>query len=229
VVVPQAVALVPAAGRGERLGGDTPKALRLLAGEPLLVHAVRRLAAARLVAQVIVAAPPGEEDAVRALVPDAVVVTGGATRTASVAAALAAADPAYDVVLVHDAARPLAPPAMIDAVAAAVLDGRADAVIPALPVVDTVKRVDAGGWVLGTVERADLRGVQTPQGFRRAVLVAAHEHAAASGGPATDDAGLAERIGVPVLTVPGSDEAFKITRPADLAVAEALLAGRVSR
>jgi 2-C-methyl-D-erythritol 4-phosphate cytidylyltransferase len=219
------VALVPAAGLGLRLGSGPPKALRLLAGEPLLTHAVRALLAARLVEQVVVAAPPGEEEAARAAAPGALVVTGGPTRTASVARALAGADPRYDVILVHDAARALTPPELIDAVAVTVLEGAADAVIPVLPVVDTIKRVDGAGMVLQTVERADLCAVQTPQGFRRALLVEAHAQAA-RGAPATDDAGLVERLGHPVLTIPGHDDAFKITRPADLHLAEALLAGR---
>jgi len=226
-----AAALVPAAGLGVRMGTGAQKALRLLAGEPLLVHAVRGLLAARMVAQVVVAAPPGQEDVVRRLLPAGVlVVPGGATRTDSVAAALAAADPALEVVLVHDAARPLTPPALIDAVVGVVLDG-AGAVVPALPVTDTVKRVDAAGRVLGTVDRADLRAVQTPQGFRREVLLRAYAAAAADSAAgaraeATDDAGLVERLGLEVVTVVGSDEAFKVTRPADLLFAETLLAGR---
>lgn len=103
--------------------------------------------------------------------------------------------------------------------AAAVRSGH-DAVIPVLPVVDTIKEVDAGERVLGTVDRSALRAVQTPQGFRRAVLAAAH---AAAGDPLTDDAGLVEKQGVPVVCVPGSEHALKITRPFDLALAEYLL------
>ncbi|HVU71664.1 MAG TPA: 2-C-methyl-D-erythritol 4-phosphate cytidylyltransferase [Mycobacteriales bacterium] len=217
------VALVPAAGRGERFGGDVPKALVELAGEPLVVHAVRALLSSRAVTQVVVAAPPELLADVQRLLPGAVVVAGGATRVASVAAALAAADADADVVLVHDAARPLAPPDLVDRVAGVVLDG-APAVIPVVPVVDTVKRVDAAGRVLDTVDRADLRAVQTPQGFRRDVLVAAHARAAADGEDATDDAGLVERIGIEVVTVPGDERAFKVTTPHDLARA-ALVVG----
>jgi 2-C-methyl-D-erythritol 4-phosphate cytidylyltransferase len=213
------VALVPAAGRGQRFGGDRPKALVSLAGEPLVVHAVRTLLAARAVTQVVVAAPAELVDEVRSLVPAACVVAGGASRVASVAAALSAAAPDADVVLVHDAARPLAPAALVDRVAAAVLEG-APAVVPVVPVADTVKRVDAAGRVLATIDRTDLRAVQTPQGFRRDVLVRAHEHAAAVGDDATDDAGLVERIGVEVTTVPGDERAFKVTTRHDLAVAE---------
>jgi len=224
-----ATALVPAAGLGLRLGAGAPKALRLLAGEPLILHAVRGLLAARAVSQVVVAMPAGSEDVVRELLPPGVVVVaGGTTRGGSVRAALAASDPDRDVVLVHDAARPLTPPSLVDAVIGAVLDG-AGAVVPALPVTDTVKRVDAAGRVLGTVDRADLRAVQTPQGFRRAVLERAYAEAGAEAGAdsgATDDAGLVERLGLEVITIPGADEAFKVTRPADLAFAEMLLAGR---
>ncbi|MET8039649.1 2-C-methyl-D-erythritol 4-phosphate cytidylyltransferase [Micromonospora sp. NPDC005215] len=215
--------LVPAAGAGVRLGPGRPKALRLLAGEPLLVHAVRRLAAAPSVHTIVVAAPVADVRAVRELlapVAPVIVVAGGAERQASVAAALAAVPAGPTIVLVHDAARALTPPELVEAVAAAVRGGR-DAVIPVLPVVDTIKEVGAGEVVLGTVDRSALRAVQTPQGFRRAVLSAAH---AAAGDPLTDDAGLVEKQGVAVSCVPGSEYALKITRPFDLALAEHLLA-----
>jgi 2-C-methyl-D-erythritol 4-phosphate cytidylyltransferase len=222
-------AIVPAAGRGERLGPGTPKALRLLAGVPLLVHAVRTLAQARSVDLVVVAAPPTDVPAVRTLLADhdevaeIRVVAGGASRTESVARALAALPATVEIVLVHDAARPLAPADLVDAVAAAVRAG-ADAVVPGLAVTDTVKRVDGASLVVATVDRGPLRAVQTPQGFRRSVLEAAY---AAGGVPdVTDDAGLVERQGVPVLVVPGAEEAFKVTRPLDLVLAEAVLGRR---
>ncbi|MBQ0903553.1 2-C-methyl-D-erythritol 4-phosphate cytidylyltransferase [Micromonospora sp. U21] len=216
--------LVPAAGAGVRLGPGRPKALRLLAGEPLLVHAVRRLAAAPSVHTIVVAAPAAEVAAVRELlapVAPVTVVPGGAERQASVAAALAAVPAGPAIILVHDAARALTPPELVESVAAAVRDGR-DAVIPVLPVVDTIKEVGADEVVLGTVDRSALRAVQTPQGFRRSVLTAAH---AAAGDSLTDDAGLVEKQGVTVSCVPGSEYALKITRPFDLALAEHLLAG----
>ncbi|MCX4389111.1 2-C-methyl-D-erythritol 4-phosphate cytidylyltransferase [Micromonospora peucetia] len=214
--------LVPAAGAGVRLGPGGPKALRLLGGEPLLVHAVRRLAAAPSVHTIVVAAPAAEVTAVRDLlapVAPVTVVPGGAERQASVAAALAAVPAGPEIVLVHDAARALTPSDLVESVAAAVRAGR-DAVIPVLPVVDTIKEVGVDEVVLGTVDRSALRAVQTPQGFRRAVLTAAH---AAAGDPLTDDAGLVEKQGVPVSCVPGSEYALKITRPFDLALAEHLL------
>jgi 2-C-methyl-D-erythritol 4-phosphate cytidylyltransferase len=214
--------VVPAAGAGTRLGPGAPKALRDLAGEPLLVHAVRRLRACPSVGPVVVVAPAAALDEVAALLTtyDVVVVAGGLERQDSVAAGLAAL-PDVELVLVHDAARALVPVAVVEAVIAALLAG-ADAVVPVLPVADTVKRVGVDGHVTETVPRGDLRAVQTPQGFRRAVLAAAHRGAS---GSLTDDAGLVEAAGVQVLTVPGAPEAFKVTTPFDLLVAEALLRG----
>jgi 2-C-methyl-D-erythritol 4-phosphate cytidylyltransferase len=217
--------LVPAAGAGLRLGPGGPKALRLLAGEPLLVHAIRRIAAVGSVRAIVVAAPAAEVDAVRELlapVAPVTVVAGGAERQESVSMALAAVPAGVNIVLVHDAARALTPPQLIEAVAAAVRAGH-PAVIPVLPVVDTIKEVGPAAEfevVVGTVDRAVLRSVQTPQGFRHDVLAAAHVAAA---DPLTDDAGLVEKSGVPVTCVPGSELAMKITRPLDLILAEALL------
>jgi 2-C-methyl-D-erythritol 4-phosphate cytidylyltransferase len=217
--------LVPAAGAGTRLGPGAPKALRELAGQPLLVHAVRRLTAAPSVGCVVIAAPPGAAAAVTELLRGHVttglmVVEGGASRQESVALALAATPPEFPIVLVHDAARALTPPELIERVAAAVRAGH-DAVIPVLPVVDTIKQVDSSDGVLATIDRSALRAVQTPQGFRREILAAAHRAAADD---LTDDAGLAEKLGCRVHCVPGHEAALKITRPFDLAVAELLLA-----
>ncbi|GFJ80212.1 2-C-methyl-D-erythritol 4-phosphate cytidylyltransferase [Phytohabitans houttuyneae] len=205
-----------------RLGAGGPKALRELRGEPMLVHAIRRVAAAPSVCAIVVAAPPSDVEAVRSLlapVAPVIVVAGGTERQESVAAALAAVPEGPDIILVHDAARALAPASLVESVAAAVRAGSA-AVIPVLPVIDTVKEVGADGVVLGTVDRSALRAVQTPQGFKRSVLTAAHASAAAT---LTDDAGLVEKQGVPVTCVPGHEHALKITRPFDLAVAELLL------
>lgn len=272
--IPGVAAIVPAAGRGVRLGPGAPKALRLLAGEPLLVHAVRALASAPSMSAIVVAAPPegvGEvrdlltrhlgndrhvidDDAVTSDRPDAsargepddsrtswdgddrpghrgvpslTVVAGGANRQESVRRALQAVPRDINVVLVHDAARPLVPVALVESVAAAVHAG-ADAVIPVLPVTDTVKQVDASGVVVATPPRSELRAVQTPQGFARPVLERAHAVDPDELGPdgATDDAGLVERLGVAVRVVDGADEALKVTRPMDLLIAEALLAQR---
>ncbi len=214
-------ALVPAAGRGVRLGADVPKAFVALCGRSLLWRAVHGLLESGCIDEVVVAV--AAEDAGHAA--DALAgvdrvrfVTGGAQRSDSVRAALDAV-PDIDVVLVHDAARCLTPASVIRDVVAAVRAGHS-AVVPVLPVTDTVKQVDTGGAVVATVDRSTLRVVQTPQGFDAALLRRAH---AGDGGPATDDAGLVERLGERVTTVPGHPHAFKITTPFDLAVAEAVL------
>ena len=217
---------MPAAGRGERLGAGVPKALIDVGGVPLVVHAVRGLLESGRVRRVVVAAPSSTMDEMVAVIAaaglDALVVPGGADRTESVRLALAAAPPS-DITLVHDAARAFTPPDVVRAVVAAVAAG-APAVIPVLPVADTVKRVDADGVVVATPSRVDLRIVQTPQGFRTEVLRAAHDAAASDQTGATDDAGLVERLGIAVHTVPGHPAAMKITTPFDRAIAEAVLA-----
>ncbi|WP_211254543.1 2-C-methyl-D-erythritol 2,4-cyclodiphosphate synthase [Cellulomonas cellasea] len=159
------------------------------------------------------------------------VVPGGSTRQASVAAGLAVVPPDATIVLVHDAARALVPAATVDRVVDAVRAGH-PAVVPAVPVTDTLTRVRTDGSAAGTVPRADLRAVQTPQGFDRATLDRAHHEAQAAAGDeanaATDDAGLVERLGLPVHVVAGHDDAFKVTTARDLALAELVLAARAA-
>ncbi|MHC1558701.1 2-C-methyl-D-erythritol 4-phosphate cytidylyltransferase [Actinomycetospora sp. C-140] len=222
-------AIVPAAGRGERLGLGRPKALAVVGGLTLVARAVDGLVEGG-VDVVVVVAPPGGEDGIRAALDHrrATVVPGADDRVGSVAAALAAVPRDVEVVLVHDAARCLCPPEVVRAVIDAVRAGHR-AVVPATPVADTLKRTGPGGVVIATIDRTGLAAVQTPQGFEPATLRAAHEHARTgreAGGPvtATDDAGLAEEIGVGVATVPGDPRAFKVTTPLDLAMAEALVA-----
>jgi 2-C-methyl-D-erythritol 4-phosphate cytidylyltransferase len=207
--------VVPAAGAGTRLGRG-PKALVEVAGEPLLVHAVRRLRACPSVGAIVVAGPADQVDRVQSLL-DVTVVAGGTERQDSVAAALQALPDDVDLVLVHDAARAFVPVEVVEGVVAALRAG-AEAVVPVLPVADTIKRVSDG--TVSTVPRDELRAAQTPQGFRRTVLEAAHRggHVALS-----DDSALVEAMGVPVTTVPGSAEAFKVTTAFDLLVAEALV------
>ncbi|TLQ45169.1 2-C-methyl-D-erythritol 4-phosphate cytidylyltransferase [Streptomyces marianii] len=230
--------VIPAAGRGVRLGPGAPKALRALNGTPMLIHAVRAMAASRAVSLVVVVAPPDGAPEVKNLLDahalpertDYLVVPGGDTRQESVRLGLEALPENIGTVLVHDAARPLVPVDTVDAVIAAVFDG-APAVVPALPLADTVKEVEPREKgepepVVATPERARLRAVQTPQGFDRGTLVRAHETVAVSGEGATDDAGMVERLGAPVVVVPGHEEAFKVTRPLDLLLAEAVLARR---
>ncbi|MDZ7578897.1 MAG: 2-C-methyl-D-erythritol 4-phosphate cytidylyltransferase [Candidatus Nanopelagicales bacterium] len=222
--------VIPAAGKGERLGGPVSKALRDLGGAPLLEHAVRAIAACRAVTHIVVAAPEHllEEfsSAIAGLdtVADLHVTAGGASRTSSVRLGLAALPAGIDTVLVHDAARPLVPPEVVESVVAALMSG-AQAVVPVTRVVDTIKQIDAAGRVVSTLDRSALRSVQTPQGFRRDVLTEALLRAR---GERTDDAAHVEAIGVPVLVVPGHEDALKITRPIDLLTAEALLRRRMA-
>lgn len=218
------VALVPAAGRGERLGMALPKALVPVRGVPLLVTAVRGLLESGHVDSVVVAAPPELHEAfaqaLREFGERCLVVNGGADRTSSVRLALEAVpEGSYDAVLVHDAARAFTPAETIGAVVNALAAG-ASAVVPVLPVADTIKQVDADGVVITTVDRSALRAVQTPQGFAEPVLRAAH---AAGLDSATDDAALVEQLGEKVRTVPGHPFALKITMPFDLDIAEAIL------
>jgi 2-C-methyl-D-erythritol 4-phosphate cytidylyltransferase len=197
----------------------------------MLVHAVRALAASRTVDIVVVAAPEDAAESVASMLADqsfaaeVVVVTGGDTRQDSVARALITLPDDVDVVLVHDAARPLVPEELVTAVVASVRAGH-PAVVPGLAVVDTIKRVNAASDVEATVDRATLRAIQTPQGFQRSVLQQAHAEADLDAAAATDDAGLVERLGLTVHVIPGHEEAFKVTRPFDVVMAEAVLARR---
>ena len=226
--VPHTAIIVVAAGSGTRLAAGAPKAFVGIDAHSVLRHALDGVFAAAP-AQVVVVAPAGlEGDAeteLRAAAGDRVdlgrVVTGGSTRQQSVAAGLAALWGDVETVLVHDAARALTPPAQIDAVAAAVT--AEVGVIPALPVVDTLKKV-ADGSVIAAVDRSGLAAAQTPQGFPRALLEAAYEAAAVDGIEYTDDAALFAAAGHAVRHIDGSARAFKITTPADLERARHLLA-----
>jgi 2-C-methyl-D-erythritol 4-phosphate cytidylyltransferase len=220
--------VVVAAGSGSRLGATAPKAFVPLAGRPILGHALDTVVRLPGLRSLVVVVPAELADGEASewegigLPDDARVVTGGPERAESVAAGLAHVDEECDVVLVHDAARCLTPLAVFERVVEAVRAGTAGAAgaVPGMPVVDTVKTVDAQGVITGTPERAALRAVQTPQGFRRDVLVEAYR----SGQVATDDAALVERMGHKVLVVEGDQLAFKVTLPADLDHAERLLA-----
>jgi 2-C-methyl-D-erythritol 4-phosphate cytidylyltransferase len=218
-----AIALIVAAGRGERLGASCPKALVELAGAPLVQWSVDALRAVDAIERIVLALPAGTR------APAGVIaVDGGAVRSDSVRRALAAAGDGEDaqLVLVHDAARPLVTAALAEAVIAALVAAEgADAAIAAAPVKDTIKRVD-GGVVGETLDRRELWAVQTPQVFRRGALERALDVPAEVLAEATDDAWLIERSGGKVLVVRASDENFKITTPLDLEVAELLLARR---
>lgn len=227
--------IVVAAGSGTRLGYGVPKALVPLKGRSLLEHALDNIARTRCAGEVIVVLPPGDTELARLcashpLAP--LLVPGGSTRNDSVRAGLSKMGPGTEKVLIHDAARCLTPPDVFDAVAAALADG-AKAVIPVLPVVDTIKTVsqdpgDVHPHVTGTPARESLRAVQTPQGFHAPTLIAAHAQAdgwdKATAEAITDDAMLMEMLGERVSTVPGSPAALKITTPTDLLLAKSLLA-----
>jgi 2-C-methyl-D-erythritol 4-phosphate cytidylyltransferase len=215
---PRVAVLIPAGGVGARLGRRTPKQFLRLGGATILGMTLRHFTSHPGVEAIVVAAPPAHVARTRALVarrrrPAIEVVEGGATRQASVWQALQAAPPDADVLLVHDAVRPFISRALIDAVvAAAAAHGAA---ICALPIAETVKRVH-DGVVETTLDRAALWAVQTPQGFRAALLREAHEKASRDGVIGTDDAMLVERLGHPVRVVTGSAANVKITTPDDL-------------
>lgn len=214
--------MVPAAGAGRRLAVGVPKAFSRLGGVTLAERAVAGMRESGVVDRVVIAVPANLTDEAKLILggDDVDVVAGGATRAESVRLALAAVgEPEF--VLVHDAARPLTPPALIVRVVEALHAGH-PAVIPGLPVTDTIKAIDANGAVLGTPERAGLRAAQTPQGFATEVLLRAYRQAP-DGASATDDAALVENIGVPIQVVDGDLLAFKITNPLDLQLARALV------
>lgn len=256
---PVTAVIVVAAGSGQRLGYGMPKAKVPLGGDSILVHALRGVAAAGVARQICIAIPPGDRelhDLCEAFAQDlkaehrltaasesgvqlpvVTIVDGGGTRADSVRAAIAALLPATQAVLVHDAARALAPEAVFHRVAEALAAG-ALAVIPVIPVVDTVKTVApttgdgaaiAPELVTGTAPRETLRAVQTPQGFELATLKRAHAAAAqfdaSQSATVTDDAMLVELLGVPVHAVRGASQSLKITTPLDLIIAEGLLEG----
>ena len=214
--MPTAVALLVAAGRGERLGHAEPKALVLCAGRPLMAWSLAALHAVDGVAHVVAALPPG------ITAPHgAIGVEGGSERSHSVRAALHAA-PASDWVLVHDAARPMITPPIVQACLDALAEHDCDAAIAAAPVADTIKEGE-GEVVVRTLDRTRLWAIQTPQAFRRSVLERALDVDDAVLAAATDDASLVERLGARVVVVEAPASNFKVTTAHDLSVAASLL------
>lgn len=228
--------LVVAAGSGARLGAGRPKAAVEVGGRTLLDWALRGVLESGVASRLVVTVPPADTVLRRVCSRyGALAVEGGATRAESVTAALAAIAAATPLpgasqqlptgVLVQDAARCFTPAAVYHRVATALAEGER-AVIPVLPVVDTIKTVDAAGYVSGTPARSELRAVQTPQGFDLPTLLQAHRDVACLAPEVaesiTDDAMLAETLGLPVATVEGAAEAFKVTTPLDLTLATAL-------
>ena len=217
-------ALLVAAGSGERLGEERPKAFARLGELPLLAESLRRLDESGWIDAIVVAVPAEWEEPAILLAEEisaskvTACVTGGATRAESVRAALAEVPDDALVVLVHDAARPLVSDAVLERVLAPLSEGW-EAVVPGLPLADTIKRVD-GDRVLETVDRTGLVAVQTPQAFLLTTLRAAHDGDSAG---VTDCASLVEARGVRVKVVPGDAKLLKVTSPADLELVQAWL------
>jgi 2-C-methyl-D-erythritol 4-phosphate cytidylyltransferase len=227
------VALVPAAGRGLRMGGPVPKQYLAIDGLPLIVHSLRVLQASPFIDAIILAVPQADIDYCHSDIVKAhgfskvlKVVAGGPERQDSVRLALAAVGSETEIVLIHDAVRPfLTPEMVVNVVETARATGAA---IVALPVRDTVKHVGADQVIVRTVDRKPLWLAQTPQAFRRGWLQEAHDKAHREGVHATDDAYLIEWSGRPVSVVEGSGENIKVTRPEDMIIGEAILGARRS-
>lgn len=217
--------VIVAAGKGSRTQSSELKQFRWVAGKPMLLHSVQAFHERDDVALVVCVLPRGHAgdpppwlfqcDVERLLVS-----VGGRERSDSVANGIEDLPPECGIIVVHDAARPLVPAAMIERVIAEARRG--NGAVPALPVADTLKRVTDSGAVSETVDRSGLWRAQTPQAFPREMLERAYTHARANGITATDDASLCELLGLPVVIVPGSERALKITEEADFARAEAL-------
>ena len=225
---PLIAALIVAAGRGVRAGGGMPKQYQSIGGTPILTHTLRLFRTQDAVDAIAVVIHPDD----RALYESAAAseagllapVMGGASRQASVFAGLEALAPLQpDLVLIHDAVRPFAAPALLSRVIEALATH--DAVLAASPVTDTLKRSDADGFVAGTIARESLFAAETPQGFRFATILDAHRRAAAAGIAVTDDAALAEWAGIPVKLVTGARSNIKLTSPEDIAMADTRLTG----
>jgi 2-C-methyl-D-erythritol 4-phosphate cytidylyltransferase len=223
--------VVPAAGAGRRLGGGA-KALVRLSGRALLAHAVEAMEANQCTTAVVVVSHPDAMEATAKLLADeglakvTALVPGGPTRQASVAAGLRALPPEPEYVVVHDAARPLVAPGVVDRMLELLLEAGMAGVVPGVPVIDTIRRVDAGQRSTGIVDRDQLRSMQTPQMFVREVLEQAYRLALRDRLEAIDEAALVELTGHSVQVVPGDPENLKVITPLDLAIAETLLARR---
>lgn len=221
-------AILPAAGIGTRMAADKPKQFLLLAGIPVLVHTLRTFLSIECIAEIVLSVQPGEIDNVCALLKDfgltarIRIVAGGENRQQSVAnglAALTASDD--DIVLVHDAVRPLIDAATIERTIDAVIAH--GAAIVGLPAIDTIKQVERtahGALITATIPREYIVLAQTPQGFRYGILRRSFDEASADGFTGTDESSVVERAGHSVAVVPGSARNFKVTQPGDLELAE---------
>ncbi|CAB4764045.1 MAG: 2-C-methyl-D-erythritol 2,4-cyclodiphosphate synthase [Actinobacteria bacterium] len=216
-MINKTAAIIAAAGMGHRLGANLPKALVKLLDKTLVEHAVANLSP--VCELIIVTAPSGYEAEYSKILGDQVeVITGGVLRSDSIRLAISKIPAKYEYVLVHDAARALASTTLASSVLSQLIQGE-QAVVPALNVIDTIKEVDAKGYVRNTLDRSALKVIQTPQGFTRSVLERAHM----ASEDATDDAALVEALGIAVKVIAGEDGALKITTPSDLAAGIRLL------
>lgn len=217
--------VIVAAGKGSRTGSSELKQFRWVAGKPMLLHSVQAFHDRDDVALVVCVLPrehAGDPPAwlFQCDVERLLISTGGRERSDSVANGIEDLPPECEIIVIHDAARPLVPASVIESVIAEARRGHG--AVPAIPVADTLKRVDEAGAITGTVEREGLWRAQTPQAFPREMIERAYTEARAKGITATDDAALCEQVGLPVVVVPGSERAMKITDEADFARAEAL-------
>ena len=216
-MINKTAAIIAAAGMGHRLGANLPKALVKLLDKTLVEHAVANLSP--VCELIIVTAPTGYEAEYSKILGDQVeVITGGVLRSDSIRLAISKIPAKYEYVLVHDAARALASTTLASSVLSQLIQGE-QAVVPALSVIDTIKEVDAKGYVRNTLDRSALKVIQTPQGFTRSVLERAHM----ASEDATDDAALVEALGIAVKVITGEEGALKITTPSDLAAGIRLL------
>ena len=222
------VAIVPAGGSGKRMGGGIPKQYLPLGGIPVLVRSLQAFQSAQAVDEIFLVVPEGDIPEVQKTVVGryrlskvSQVVAGGARRQDSVKNALVHLREEHGIVLVHDGVRPFVSGGLIQRVIdAAIAEGAAAL---GVPVKDSVKEANAAGWVIRTVSREGLWLTQTPQAFRKTLILAAYERAAADGFCGTDDASLVERMGAPVRMIPGDCHNIKVTTPEDLVMGEALL------
>ena len=224
-----ATAIVLAAGEGRRLGGDTPKTYLPIAGRPLVLRTLDRMFSASSVEAVVLVVAAEQKALCESLLQSDAALqdrrwllqTGGATRQESARRGLARVGSDAAIVIIHDAARPFVSAGLIDRCVETATEKQA--VVAGLPVRDTIKAVSTERWILSTPERSMLWEIQTPQVFKRELIVAAHARAVREGAQVTDDAMVVERIGTPVYVLEGERTNFKITVPEDVWLAETLI------
>ncbi len=227
---PTAAAIIAAGGAGTRINADVPKQFLEISGKPILLHTAERLSSLKEVLQVVVALPPQHIKAaeeifrLHPLRVETRCVAGGPDRQESVRRGVARARPDLDLIMVHDAVRPLCDPEMMERVLNAAWEK--GAAVPGLPATDTIQRVSSKGRVLSTPPRRELYVIQTPQAFSAGILRSALEEAHRAGFRGTDESSVVRWAGRPVFVVPGSPDNIKITRPMDLEIAERLISQR---